>query len=172
MSEPGRLVLVGAIAGAFGVHGEARVRSFTADPEALMGYAPLLREDGSIALTPSRWRAIKDGFAVTAPEIASREHAETLKGTALYIPHDRLPPTEDDEFYHVDLIGCRVENLAGDPLGEVVAAPNFGAGDLLEIKPASGPAWHLPFTRAAAPVIDIKAKRIVAVPLADAEDAP
>lgn len=164
--------MVGAIAGAFGVRGEARVRSFTATPEALFGYGPLLSADGRVALTPRRWRAIQDGFAVAAPEIATREQAEALRNTALYVPRAALPPPEDDEFYHVDLIGCRVEALDGTALGAVVAVPNFGAGDLLAVRPAAGGAdFYIPFTKAAAPIVDLANRRIVAAAPA-AEDQP
>lgn len=163
---------MGAIAGAFGVQGEARVRGFTAAPEGVVSYGPLLDKSGAVLMTPKRWRLIKDGLAVAAPEITSREHAETLKGQGLYVPRDRLPPAAEDEFYHVDLIGCRVESLAGEPLGAVIAVHDFGAGDLLEIKPETGAAWHLPFTRAAAPIVDVAAKRIVADPPVAEENEP
>lgn len=158
-------MLVGAIAGAFGVRGEVRVRSFTAQPEAVFGYGPLLATDGRVALTPKRWRPIQDGFAVSAPEIVSREAAEALRNTALHVPRGVLPEPEEDEFYHVDLIGCRVEALDGTPLGEVVAVPNFGAGDLLAVRPAGGgKEVYLPFTKAATPLVDLTGRRIVADP--------
>jgi 16S rRNA processing protein RimM len=170
--NPDDLVLVGAIAGAFGVRGEARVRSFTADPEGLFRYGPLLRQTGEIALTPKKWRPITDGWAVTAPEIANREAAEAMRNTKLFIPRAKLPPPEEDEFYHVDLIGCRVEALDGGDLGQVLAVQNFGAGELLEVRGPDGKTWFLPFTKAAAPIIDLGAKRIVADPPQASDDDP
>ncbi|MDX2238022.1 MAG: ribosome maturation factor RimM [Hyphomonadaceae bacterium] len=164
MADDGDLVLVGAIAGAFGVKGEVRVRSFTAAPENLVSYGALLDKSGAPLITPKRWRSIKDAIAVSAPEIATREQAEALKGQGLYVRRSRLPPAADDEFYHVDLIGCRVEALDGTALGEVIAAPNFGAGDLLEVRPPAGPSWFLPFTKAHTPLVDVAARRIVADP--------
>lgn len=158
------LVLVGAIAGAFGVRGEARVRSFTADPEALFGYGPLLDAGGRVALTPKRWRPIPDGFGVTAPEIASREAAEAMRNTGLFVPRARLPALEEDEFYHVDLVGCRVEGLDGADLGRVRSVQNFGADDLLEVVGEGEAVWFLPFTKAAAPIVDLTVRRIVADP--------
>jgi 16S rRNA processing protein RimM len=168
------LVLVGAALGAFGVRGEVRVRSFTADPDAVCRYGPLRDEAGRVALTPKRWRPIKDGLAVTAPEVSSREAAEALRGTGLYVPRAALPAPDEDEFYHVDLIGCAVETLEGAPLGVVRAVQDFGAGDLLLIAPADGAAtWFLPFTKAAVPRVDLAARRLVAVPpVADEDAAP
>jgi len=168
---PSDLVIVGAIAGAFGVRGEVRVRSFTTAPEGVVAYGTLYDASGAVALTPVRWRPIKDGLAVTAREVTSREAAEALRNTALHVPRHVLPPPDDDEFYHVDLIGCRVEALDGAPLGAVVAVHDFGAGDLLAVRDATGRTMFLPFTLEAVPVVDVKARRIVATPpVAAAED--
>lgn len=160
-------VLVGAIAGAFGVQGEVRLRSFTADPEALVDYAPFFHQDGRPALTPKSWRSVKDGIAVIAIEVTSREDAMTLRNTKLYVPRSVLPPADEDEFYHVDLIGLTVEGLDGAPLGKVRAVIP-GPQDLLDIEgtPGAKSSWFLPFTKALVPVIDLVGKRLVAdVPL-------
>jgi 16S rRNA processing protein RimM len=158
------LILMGYIAGAFGVRGEVRVRPYTAEADGIVAYGALLDEHGAVVLTPKRAHAIKDGVAITAKEITTREQAEEMKGTKLYVPRDRLPPPEeDDEFYIVDLIGCAVENLNGDPLGNVAAVHDFGAGDVLEIKSGSK-SWFLPFTAENAPQIDLKSRRIIADP--------
>lgn len=158
------LVLVGVIEGAFGVRGEARVRSFTAEPENIFGYGPLLDERGAVALTPGKWRPLQDAFAVTAPEIASREDATAKRNTRLYVPRAKLPPPDEDEIYVVDLIGCRVEDAGGAPLGEVIAVHDFGAGDLLEIRPADGAPFFLAFTKANVPTVDLANRRLVADP--------
>lgn len=156
------LVLLGAIAGAFGVRGEVRVRCFTADPAGLCAYGPLFDKSGGLILTPKKWRAIKDGLAITAPEIKDREAAEALKGTGLYVPRAALPAAEEDEFYHVDLIGCRVETPDGVSLGAVIAVQDFGAGELLEIAGADAKTLFIEFTRAAVPVVDLAKRLIIA----------
>lgn len=171
MTERQDLVLVGAVAGAFGVRGEVRVRSFTAAPEGVVSYGPLYDAEGRLVMTPRRWRGIKEGLAVTAPEIKDRDAAEALKGTALHVPRSVLPPAEEDEFYHVDLIGCRVETLAGEPVGEVIAVQDFGAGDILEIRQPEGKTLFVAFTREAAPHVDIAGRRIVIAPAAPEGDA-
>ncbi|MBL8559325.1 MAG: 16S rRNA processing protein RimM [Hyphomonadaceae bacterium] len=170
-TAPKDLVLVGAIASAFGVRGEVRVRSFTAAFDGVVSYGPLFDAEGRIVMTPKRWREIKDGLAVTAPEIKDRDAAEALKGTALHVPRSVLPPAEEDEFYHVDLIGCRVETLAGEPVGEVIAVQDFGAGDLLEVRSAGGKTLFVAFTREAAPHVDIAGRRIVIAPMSPEDDA-
>jgi 16S rRNA processing protein RimM len=164
-------VLVGAIAGAFGVRGEVRVRSFTATPEGVTGYGPLYDAAGRKVLTPKRWRPIKDGLAVIGPEFPTREAAEAAKGTPLHVPRAALPPADEDEYYHVDLIGCMVEALDGAVIGRVVAVHNFGAGAVLELRDPAGAQRYLDFSRAEVPVVDLAHRRLVATPTPSA-DAP
>lgn len=155
------LVCVGAIAGAFGVRGEARIKSFCADPAAIADYSPLTTEDGR-SFTLRITRDIKEAFAGRLSGIETREQAEALRGTRLYAPRDRLPPLEDEEFYHADLIGLEVVDTGGAVLGRVRAVHDFGAGDVIEV---AGPKeLMLPFTRAAVPTVDIAAGRLVADP--------
>jgi 16S rRNA processing protein RimM len=98
-------------------------------------------------------------------EIADRTMAEKLNGAELFVDRSALPELEDEEtFYHADLIGLAVVDEAGKHLGTIVAVPNFGAGDLLEIRPARGASYFLPFTRALVPVVDVKGGRVVIDP--------
>jgi 16S rRNA processing protein RimM len=158
------LILVARVAGAFGVKGEVRLASYTADPMALFGYRELMREDGSPGLTLTSARPHKHGLVVRAREIATREEAEALRGLRLYISRAALPePEDEDEFYLVDLIGLDVVTPQGEPLGVVRAVQDFGAGDLLEVQPPQGASWWLPFTREAVPEVSLAARRIVVV---------
>lgn len=158
------LLMVGRVAGAFGIKGEVRITSFTADPMSLVDYKTLLREDGTPALTLTGGRIAKGGVVVRAKEIETREEAEAARGLRLYIPRDQLPDTEDeDEFYVADLVGLDVVSADGEPLGRVKSVHDFGAGDLLEIEPSQGPSWWLPFTREAVPEVNIAGRRVVAV---------
>ncbi len=158
-------ICVGAIAGAFGVHGEVRLKSFTSDPLAIEDYAPLKSEDGSRAFEVEIIRDIKNGFAARLTGVATKEEADALKGTRLFAPRDRLPNLPDDEYYHTDLIGLDVFDTGGAALGKVQAVHNHGATDLLELQvPGQSRTVLLPFTLAAVPTVDITARRIVADP--------
>jgi 16S rRNA processing protein RimM len=163
------LILVGRVAGAFGVKGEVRLTAFTAEPLALVDYQTLLREDGSPALTLTSGRAAKGGIVARAREIETREQAEAARGLRLYIPRALLPPVEDeDEFYIADLVGLSVVSPDGEPLGRVRSVRDFGAGDLLEIEPpqsgkGGGESWWLPLTKDAVPEVSISQRRIVGV---------
>lgn len=147
-----KLILVGQVAGGFGVRGEVRITAYTADPLALTAYGPLLRADGSPALTVTAARLSKDGLVGRVREVETREQADALRNLKLYVPRDRFPEPEPDEFYLADLVGLEARDPTGAVLGTVRAVRNFGADDMLEIDPAAGgQSWYLPFTKEAVP---------------------
>ena len=156
-------ICVGAIAGAFGVHGEVRLKSFCAEPADIENYAPLTSEDGTRSFTVSLTRPVTGGIGARVSGIATREEAEALKGVTLWAPRAALPSLPDDEFYHADLIGLDVVDTGGQPLGRVRAIYDHGAGDILEIVGGKD-ILMLPFTKAIVPTIDLAARRIVADP--------
>lgn len=152
--HPSDFVLMGAVIGAIGVRGEIRARSFTQDPASLGAYGALFDAQGQKLLTPKKVRLVKDGLALSCPEITSREAAEALRGTGLFVPRAALPPSADgDEIYVAELIGHRIVHVDGRALGHVTDVRNFGAGDLLEIE-TEGVSWLMPFTRENAPRIE------------------
>lgn len=151
-----KLILVGQVAGGFGVRGEVRVTAFTADPLALKDYGPLLRADGSVAVTLTAVRAAKGAVIGRAREIETKEQADALRGLKLFVPRGRFPQPDEDEVYIADLIGLEAWDADGRVLGRIKAVQNFGASDMLEIDPAEGgQTWYLPFTREAAPELHI-----------------
>jgi 16S rRNA processing protein RimM len=161
----GARVCLGQIGAAHGVRGEVRLRSFTADPAAITSYGPLETEDGRVFEIESL-RPAKDHFVIRISGVADRSAAERLANTKLYVPRERLPaPSEPDEFYHADLIGLAVVDRSGRQLGAVVAVHNFGAGDLIEMRPEAGNKTEfVPFDEANVPVVDLAAGRIVVDP--------
>jgi 16S rRNA processing protein RimM len=156
-------VCVAQIGAPHGVHGEVRLWTFTADPMAVMRYAPLQTEDGMQAFELDAVRPAKGHLVAKLRGIEDRNAAERLTNIKLFVPRDRLPEVEIDEFYHADLIGLRVEDESGNEIGAVIAVHNFGAGDLLEIQPPEGGAMLLPFTETVVPEVDIKGGRLVVV---------
>ena len=156
MSSEDRLILVGQIGGAFGVKGEVRISAYTADAMALVGYSPLLGADGKPVLTLLSARPDKAGVVAKVKEIATKEQADAMRGQKLFVPRDRLPEPEEDEFYLTDLVGLQARDLDDAVVGTVKSVQNFGASDMLEISPKEGgPTWYLPFTREAAPDLRI-----------------
>ncbi|MFT5869502.1 MAG: 16S rRNA processing protein RimM [Paracoccaceae bacterium] len=157
-------ICVGAVTGSFGVKGEARVKSFCADPAAIGDYGPLTDEAGN-SYTLKITRPVKTGFAVLLSGIRTKEQADDLRGTRLYAPRDVLPGLPDDEYYHADLIGLDVIDTGGVTLGSVHAVHNHGASDLLEVRAKGQPGTVLvPFTQAIVPTVDIATGRIIIDP--------
>lgn len=165
MSGDAKRVVVARIGAAHGIRGEVRVKSFTAVPTDVSAYGPLEAADGR-RFTVAAARPVPaspDMLVVRFREVADRNAAEALNGTELSIPRERLPAPDEDEFYHADLIGLAAVAPDGAPLGRVIAIPNYGAGDLLEIAPPAGPTLLVPFTRVHVPDIDLAAGRLSVV---------
>ena len=163
------LVCVAAVAGAHGVHGNIKVKSFTEDPLAFASYGPLLDERGAVLFTPKNARPVSKFFSLSVEERNTREAIEALKSTKLFVPRAALPEPDEGEFYHSDLIGMRVVDVDGQAVGTVAAVHEFGAGDTLEIRPPSGPTFFHPFTLHAAPSVDV-ANRTVTVLIEEADE--
>ncbi|QBY01546.1 ribosome maturation factor RimM [Rhodophyticola sp. CCM32] len=166
-------ICVGAITGSFGVKGEARVKSFTADPAAIGDYGPLSTEDGQRSFTLKITRPVKSGFAVRLSGVTGKEQADALRGTRLYAPRTALPALPDDEFYHTDLIGLTVIDTGGQEHGKVHAVHNHGASDLLELRSkGAGGTVLVPFTADIVPTVDLASGRIIIDPPEGLFDAP
>ena len=163
MSSPPALVLVGRVAGSFGVRGEVRISAYTEQPDALLRFKKLLNKDGAPALTLLSGRVAKDGVIARTAEITVKEAADALRGLELYVPRQALPEPDEDEFYLTDLIGLSSVTPEGETLGKVKGVHNFGAGDILEIEPGTGPSFYLPFTRDTVPELSIGEGRLIAV---------
>ena len=154
-------ICVARIGAAHGVRGAVKLWTFTEDPFAVKEYGPLTTKDGARQFEVTHVREAKDHLVATLKGIATREDAERLNGLELYIAREKLPATDDDEYYHADLIGLAAVNTANEPLGRVTAIHNFGAGDIIEIAPAKGPTMLLPFTNAVVPTVDLANGRVV-----------
>ena len=163
-------VCVGAITGARGLKGEVRIKSFTADPDDVAAYGPVMDESGQRTFRVRVTGRAKDQMIARIDGVDDRDAADALKGTGLYVARSALPEAEAGTYYHADLIGLEVETAAGERLGRIKAVHNFGAGDVIEIEDAKGETALFPFTRDAVPVVDIAGGRIIAVPPKLSED--
>ncbi len=167
-STPPRMICIGAIAGARGVKGEVRIKSFTGEPEAIAGYGAVASENGDrsfdIRVTGLGTGKARGMVFARLSGIGDRNVAENLKGTRLYVPRSALPEPPEDEFYHADLIGMRAELADGGTLGVIREVHDFGAGPVLEIAGEEFGAVMVPFSGAVVPVVDLAAGRVVVDP--------
>lgn len=157
-------ICVARIGAAHGTGGEVRLWPFTTRPEDVTTYGPLQTADGTRVFEIVSLRPGKDFLVAQLKGVTDRTAAERLRNTELYVPRERMPEPDPDEFYHADLIGLRAEDADGRMIGTVVVVHNFGAGDILEIAPeAGGETLMHPFSTAAVPSVEIAARRLVVV---------
>lgn len=155
-------VLLGRIVAAHGLKGDVVVHSFTAVPEDIAAYGPLLVHRDGKRLELEVVRVSEKGLIARIAGIGDRTAAEALKGTELWIERERLPPADEGEFYYADLIGLAAVSPDGQAIGRIVAVENFGAGDLLEVRlEGSRRTEFVPFTDACVPEIDLAGGRVV-----------
>jgi 16S rRNA processing protein RimM len=154
-------ICIARIGAAHGVRGAVKLWTFTEDPLAVKTYGPLVTKDGARSFEIATAREAKGHLVATLKGIATREDAERLNGIELYIAREKLPATDENEYYHADLIGLAAVDAAHEPLGRVIAIHNFGAGDIIEIAPPGGTTLLLPFTNAVVPSVDLKGGRVV-----------
>ena len=141
-SAPKRIALA-AVAGAHGIKGEVRLKLFGDGADSLSRHPHLF-----VGGVERKLVAIRDGgkAAVARFEgVGDRSAAEALRGSLVEIDRDALPPLDEGEYYHADLIGLPCEDREGQAVGTVVAVENFGAGDLLEIEQNDGRKSLIPF---------------------------
>ncbi|MDE2029005.1 MAG: 16S rRNA processing protein RimM [Alphaproteobacteria bacterium] len=159
-----RKICVGQFAGAHGVRGLVKLRSFAGEPEAIFGYAPLLLEDGREVKIGLKSQA-KDHFLVAVEGVGDKEAADALRGDKVFIPRNVLPEIGKDEYYDADLIGLMAADEAGHDYGRVLAVHDYGAGAFLEIGASKKNSFMLPFKNPFVPEVDVKGGKVtVAVP--------
>ena len=158
-------VCVARIGAAHGVRGAVKLWTFTEDPFAVKAYGVLSTKDGARQFEVTSAREAKDHLVATFKGVTTREDAERLNGIELYVSREKLPTTEEDEYYHADLIGLAAVTTANEPLGRVIAIHNFGAGDLIEVRADAGGNTELvPFDTTHVPAVDISSGKIVVDP--------
>jgi 16S rRNA processing protein RimM len=164
MADGGKaMVCVAQIGAPHGVRGAFHLRCFTQAPESVAAYGTLCDERGRPLFDLRVMGPAKGGLIAAAPGVTDRNAAEALRGQSLYVPRDRLPATDEDEYYHEDLVGLAARDAEGRELGKVVAVLNYGAGDILEIATGDGRSELVPFTRAAVPAVDLAARTVEVV---------
>lgn len=175
MSESDPFIILARIGAPNGVRGAARVKLFGDDPASLAD-GPLQRADGkgSVVLTGLRPGKTPDMVVATFDGITNREQVAELNGVELGLLRSALPDVEDeDDFYHTDLIGLEARLIDGSRFGEIMQVANYGADDLLDLKPdRGGPTVLVPFTKAIVPTVKLADGYVVLDPPEGLLDPP
>ena len=152
-------IALAAVAGAHGVKGELRLKLFTDGVENLARHKTVAI--GGIERKLEAVRAGSSGAIARIGGITDRAAAEALRGSLVEVERSALPPLEEGEYYHSDLIGLACVDKQGSELGRVVAVENYGAGDLLEVEKPDGKRSLIPFRPG---IADLEGGRIVLDP--------
>ena len=165
-------ILVGRFGAPHGVRGEIRLQSFTGAPRAIGSYGPLQASDGR-RFTLDAVRLVKDNMLVArVAGVADRDAAAVLTNLELFVERAVLPPPDEDEVYVADLVGMIARDGEGRVLGTVVDVPNYGGGDLVEVRPpAGGETLLFPFTKEVVPTIDLAGRNLTIVPPDEVDEA-
>jgi 16S rRNA processing protein RimM len=152
-------ILIAQITAPQGLDGSVRLKSFADSPENLKRYRVFQTTRG--ALTLKTLRVQPNATIAKFMEIADRTAAETWRGIELHVARSQLPKAPENEFYQSDLIGMAVVSSTGDTIGTVIAIPNYGAGDLIDIELHAGGTRLFPFADAAVHSVDNAARQII-----------
>jgi 16S rRNA processing protein RimM len=159
--EREKRICVARIGAAHGVRGAVKLWTFTEDPLTVKRYGPLSTKDGARQFEVTSAREARGYLVATLKGVTTRQDAERLNGLELYVGREKLPATDENEYYHADLIGLAAVTAKDEPLGRVVAIHNFGAGDIIEIAPPEGATMLLPFSNTVVPTVDLAGGRVV-----------
>lgn len=173
--SPDKPICLGVITGASGVRGEVRIKAFTSEPKAVGAYGEVTTKEGK-RFKLSNLKAVKAGLTARLDSVTDRDAALALKGTELFVARAKLPKPQEEEFYHVDLIGLTARTKTGEDYGRVKAVHDFGAGDLLEIQLAAQDGSKqtevfVSFTKQVVPEIHVEDGFIVVDPPEEDEEA-
>lgn len=153
------LIAIGQIVNVHGIKGVMKVKSYLVNTPDLKGLNPLTDKDGKKHFEATLVGHQKDCWLVAMKGITDRTTAENFKGLELYTERENLPKTQENEFYHCDLVGLPVYQDKNE-FGKVLHVLNYGAGDILQIKTNKGETLELSFTKANFPVVDVENHQI------------
>lgn len=152
---------IATILGAHGIRGLVKLRCHLENAEDLHNYNPLHDENGK-AYTITLKNSVKGDWLAEVAGVIDRNASELLRGIDLFIDRSQLPETEDGGIYLEDLVGCEAIDKEGHKIGDVISVDNFGASDLLEIRPINGgKTYYLPLIEPYVGDIDLEQKIIV-----------
>ncbi|MDE0304750.1 MAG: ribosome maturation factor RimM [Albidovulum sp.] len=158
-------ILLGEIIGAFGIKGEVRIKSYCELPEAIANYGLLTTCDRKTVLLENVRSTSKDQLVACIEGVSSRQQAEGFIGAELYADRSSFPAPNEGEYYMADLQGLQAFDRKGNLIGEIVAAHNFGAGDMIDIALANAnKSIFIPFDRESVVAVEIENGRVVLDP--------
>jgi 16S rRNA processing protein RimM len=186
-AAPDALLLIGYIAGAFGVRGQVRLKAITDQPDHLKHHVqtvylgtgartpapraqsphPPREAPPPLPPLPTAYRLLDVSFhkpgllVLTLQGVTTRDEAEDLRASEVFIHQDDAAPLEEDEYYLHDLAHLRVETTEGDDVGHVREVLQTGAHEVLVVARPGQPDALIPLIREVVKQLDIPGGRVV-----------
>jgi 16S rRNA processing protein RimM len=154
-----RRIALAAVAGAHGIKGELRLKVFSDSVESLSRHGKLYV--GGVERRLLSVRNAGNTAVARVEGVPDRSAAEALRGSLVEVDRSALPPLEEGEYYHADLMGLAAVDSEGSQIGTVSAVENYGAGDLLEIEDENGRKSLIPFRNG---IADLEDGRVIVDP--------
>ncbi len=123
---------VGTFGAAIGLRGEIKINLLTSNIEVFKSLNHYYNYDQSIEWKFEFIKMRNEKCVALPSHCRNRDDAENLKNFKIFALKDNFPKTKSNEYYVIDLIGCKIINKDGNYIGNVINVDNFGAGDLLE----------------------------------------
>jgi 16S rRNA processing protein RimM len=162
-----RLIAVGRISRPHGVRGAVKMHSYgdTLASRATGDVLHLCSSDGkpeaALTLASIEW---KGGCWITRfSEVDDRDAAQALAGREVFVPEALIPPLEEGEYYHYQLIGLTVWTKAGIKVGEILGVLEAGGGDVYVVNGERGEAL-IPAVEEIVVEVDLAQRRMVVDP--------
>ena len=161
---PSGQICVGTIIGVHGVRGDLKIKAYTDNPAALGSYGPVSLGNGRVLNLRVKTVTPKGPVIVSAREVDDRNAAELLRGIDLFVNREMLPSVDEAELYHADLMGLSARTQDGQTLGTITGIHDFGAGEIVEVKPPDGATMVLPFMTEFRDEVELEAGYVVLRP--------
>jgi 16S rRNA processing protein RimM len=158
------MVIMGRVAGAQGILGWVKLKTYTETVDSLTDYPVWwLGDDKHLWSEVSVEAFVVHGKGLNAkfPGCNDRTAAEQYKGLLVAVPRSSLPPRHEDEYYWSELIGLAVVNLAGESFGTVDNLMDTGVNQVLCVRGDGGEVL-IPFIASAIKQVDLS-ERVIRV---------
>ena len=159
------LVHVGTFGKAQGLKGEIRIIIFTSTLKSFQSLKNYFIKEELLKLNFIKFNQVGKKFIGKLENYNDRNAAESLNGKKIYSYREDFPIIENDQYYALDLIDCKVININNEKLGNIINVKNYGAGDLLEIINSSKKTFFIPMNKENVKDVNIEKKIIIVNPI-------
>ena len=148
-------VVVGRVAGAWGIRGDVKVQPQTDFPDRFAAGTKLFVNGAPDSVVSSRPH--RAGLVVRLEGVRDRTKAESLRNALLTVRETDIAPLPDGSYYHFELIDMQVVSEDGETLGAIAEILDTSANDVYVVRGESGRDMLIPAIREFVLDVDVEA---------------